>query len=883
MVWKVSTQPRPGSLTGQADSRGKTTPRESKFIFTREIFGLSLSIFAPILTMLLEHLFWPVVRPFTWFFFYPAIIFSSWIGGVTGGILASLLSTLLAWWSFVPPEHLFWKSEVRYLVSAGFFLGVSLVITFFHGSVRRKTQQIASALNEAREAGNELQAAHDGITRLFEQASDGIFIVDLSGHILKLNAAACRMLGYPEEQSDEIVGQSLDAFLASANIKGFWQAKERSRTREVQIEEWSLRRADRTEFPVEISAKAFPDDRWQIFSRDISERKFTERKLNQINRANRALSRCNQVLVRANDERALLVQVCDIVVRDAGYPFCWVGQAMNNEAKTVEVIAESGLDSDYTSSLGVTWRDDASGRGPTGTCIRSRKTVVTRDIASSSEMAPWRERALMHGYASSLAIPLFLGAEVFGALSIYASEADAFSADEVNLLTELAKDLAFGISTLRTRAERTRAEEELRTLNAELEERVLVRTRELQKAHEQEFEIGCKIQQTLLLDPLPEYMAGICIAALALPTQRIDGDFVVFTKPRGRAFDVIVGDVMGKGIPAALLGAATKSHLLKALGQLSASSRADELPRPEDVVMRMHADISRQLVNLESFVTLSYTRIDPLRRIAQLVDCGHTGMIQLHGKSGTADLRHGDNLPLGVREDEIYKQRTFSLEAGDSVFLFSDGITEARNASGEIFGLDRLREFIEEHKELEPAALVEAIRGAVVSYCGSDHLADDVTMVAVRVDETGPPIQKAVKTIKSDLRQLHEAREFVRSFCEHLPDGLLSCTSVDALELAVNEAASNIMKHAYHGRTDRLIHIEAEAFPSRATIQLHHDGSPFSPKPVSQLPGGTLRESGWGLFMLSRCVDEVHYFLDERGGSCICLTRHTDPKRKMKR
>jgi sigma-B regulation protein RsbU (phosphoserine phosphatase) len=753
MAGKASARP----IAGHADPqpRHRAVAKSSWLTSNRaqEVLCMLPAILSPIVTALAQHALWPMIRPFAWFLFYPSVLLGSWISGVSGGIAATLLSTLLVWWSFVPPEHTLLKDDPRYLMPALVFLIVGVLISFVQGRLKKTTVQVVKALNDTRNA---------------------------------------------------------------------------------------------------------------------------ERSLTQINRANRALSRCNQALIRAVDEDRLLTQVCDVVVQDAGYPFCWVGRALNDAAKTVKVVAESGRNSNYADSPGVTWADDPLGRGPTGTSIRTRKAVIARNILASPEMAPWHEQAQRHGYASSIAIPLLTDGDVFGALSIYASEPDAFLPGEVKLLTELAEDLAFGIAALRTKAQHAKAEEELRTLNAELEQRVTARTRELQRAREYEFEIGSRIQQNLLLDHLPAHIPGVSVAALTLPTQRIDGDFIIFTEPRGRTFDVIVGDVMGKGVPAALLGAATKSHLLKAIGQLSASSPPDELPKPENIVMRMHADIAHQLIELESFVTLSYVRIDPLRSVVQLVDCGHTGMIHLHEKTGKTDLLRGDNLPLGVREEELYEQKSFALERGDSLFLFSDGITEARNSYGEVFGSERLRECIEAKRLLEPAAMVEAIHLAVIAYCGSEHLADDVTFVAVCVEEIGPPMAKSVMTIGSNLCELSQARVFIRSFYEKLPSGLLSEDSAGALELAVDEATSNIIKHAYHGRPDRWIHIEAEAFPGRVVIRLHHRGSPYSAKPVSPPLVDTLRESGLGLYLLSQCVDDVQYFQDEQGGNCICLTKRTD-------
>jgi anti-sigma regulatory factor (Ser/Thr protein kinase) len=96
---------------------------------------------------------------------------------------------------------------------------------------------------------------------------------------------------------------------------------------------------------------------------------------------------------------------------------------------------------------------------------------------------------------------------------------------------------------------------------------------------------------------------------------------------------------------------------------------------------------------------------------------------------------------------------------------------------------------------------------------------------------------------------------------------------VAALELAVNEAASNIMKHAYHGREGQWIHLEAEAFPGRLAFQLHHLGDPFEPSsaPRPLLDGS--RDSGFGAYIIAQSVDEVRYYRDERGRNCIALVK----------
>jgi PAS domain S-box-containing protein len=611
---------------------------------------------------------------------------------------------------------------------------------------------------------------------------------------------------------------------------------------------------------------------------DITERKRAQQELLRLNRALRALSLCNAALIRATEEFAWLDRICRIIVEEAGYRLCWVGHAEHDEAKTVAVVAHAGIEDGYLKTANVTWGDTDRGLGPVGTSIRTGQAQIVKDTAADPVFAPWRTEALKRGYGSMIAIPLVVAAEPFGTLAIYAAESDAFHEEEVTLLTELASDLAFGIGALRTRSERERAEQEVRTLNAELEERVRARTAELEAARDREATIGFRIQQMLLLTQPPTDVPGVQVAALTIPSQRIDGDFYHFFRHENESLDVIVADVMGKGVPAALLAGATKSNVLEALCHLMAMSRDGGLPEPKEIVTLAHADMVRQLIDLDSFVTLSYARLDLKRHVLDLVDCGHTGMLVVRGKTGTCEMVRGDSLPLGIREGETFDQVAVPFEAGDLFLFYSDGITDMRNRTGQLFGLDRLVDCVRNNRHLEPESLVDEIRKAAVAFADSDRPADDLTCVAVKVVDVRQTLARAELEIRSDPTDLSRVRAFVRDFGRMLPAGLLDEDEIAGLELAVNEAASNIMKHAYHGRADQRIELDAETFPDRVSIRLYHLGDSFDPTSVSPPALDGSRESGFGTYLIAKSVDEVRYSRDERGKNCVALIKVLDPQ-----
>ena len=185
-------------------------------------------------------------------------------------------------------------------------------------------------------------------------------------------------------------------------------------------------------------------------------------RLQQVNRMYRTIIHCNHHMIRAEEEDTLAQGFCSVMVEEGGYRMAWVGYAEFDEARSIRPIAYAGLESGYLDNLDLTWADNDRGSGPGARCIREQRIVVTRDIANDPRFGFWREEATKRGYASSVALPLKIGAGTLGFLGMYSERIDAFDEEELGLLTEAADDLAYGITAVRDRRERKRAMEAVR-------------------------------------------------------------------------------------------------------------------------------------------------------------------------------------------------------------------------------------------------------------------------------------------------------------------------------------------------------------------------------------------------------------------------------------
>lgn len=194
---------------------------------------------------------------------------------------------------------------------------------------------------------------------------------------------------------------------------------------------------------------------------DVTSKVQADELLQRKTRALYILSRCNEALVKLKNEEELLNEICCISVEEGQYSLAWIGFAQSDQKKSIRVAAKQGAEVSYLDDIWVTWDDSEFGIGPAGNTIRTNLPTINQNIPTDLQFRPWREKALKHGFQSSIAIPIKVFGETVGVFMLYSSVANAFQEEEVNLLTDLVSDLSYGLESIRTLEKQKDLEDEL--------------------------------------------------------------------------------------------------------------------------------------------------------------------------------------------------------------------------------------------------------------------------------------------------------------------------------------------------------------------------------------------------------------------------------------
>ena len=301
----------------------------------------------------------------------------------------------------------------------------------------------------------------------FNQAAVGIARASLGGRLLEVNGKLCSMLGYSRE---ELLARTYldithpdDREISTENTNRLVAGRVGS---ELPLLETRCVRKDGSPVWVTVAVAIVRNtggtpDYFMAVIQDITDRKRAEHAMLRVNCALRVLGICNNVLLRAETEMQLLQRMCDKIVGVGDYLRTWVGIVEHDEQKTVRPIAYAGYAPGFIEQAQVTWTDNEHGRGPAGKAVRTRKLQVVQNAHTDLAFRLWQANAARLGYGSVLALPLISLNGVLGVLIIYSSEVDAFNASEMQLLNEVANEIAYGMVALRTRVAHETSEKRL--------------------------------------------------------------------------------------------------------------------------------------------------------------------------------------------------------------------------------------------------------------------------------------------------------------------------------------------------------------------------------------------------------------------------------------
>jgi len=328
--------------------------------------------------------------------------------------------------------------------------------------------------------------------------------------------------------------------------------------------------------------------------------------------------------------------------------------------------------------------------------VTNGKSVLTSDAQADPRFMGGT--VMLQGVRSVLAVPLGVGANVFGIIYADSPLSDnRFTEDHLKVLTTLASVAA------------------IRVENARLTEEQMERER-----LEREQQVASEIQQRFLPATAP-IVEGYELQGISFPCYEIGGDYYDFIQREGGSLVVALGDVSGKGTAAALL-----------MSSLHAAVHAQA--DTHDSIVKTISAVNRYLVESippNRFVTLFYAELDPKAGSLTFLNAGHNPPLIVH-TGGTMEQLASGGLPLGIMSDAEFREGHTKLHPGDVLVIYSDGVSEAVNPSGEEFGPTRLYEVVARNLDASAGGIRDRIESALTKFCQGTPAADDITLVIVK-------------------------------------------------------------------------------------------------------------------------------------------------------
>jgi len=361
---------------------------------------------------------------------------------------------------------------------------------------------------------------------------------------------------------------------------------------------------------------------------------------------------------------------------------------------------------------------------------------------------------------------------------------------------------------------------------------------------DQELGVARQIQKSFLpLDPPCGH--DLEIRAFYEPAREVSGDFYDFLECGSSECALIVADVSGKGVPAALQMARTTSQIRAVAPQCQSPSE----------LLKLVNDFLCKFQIGGIFVTLICAILDPACRRIRISSAGHCA--PLRRRNGvTEQLQMEAGIPLGISAGFEYPEAQFDLAPGDLFFFFTDGLVEARNARQEEYGVERLTEALRSAPG-DVNGTIESVVANVSEFVRDAPQHDDLTLLATQF-----LLPEESLVFESHPRHLSLGRRFVE---RHARKAGFDDMTVSQIVLAVDEAIANVIRHSYEMRPDGRIELRADLTDHDLGILIRDYGKACDPNQIRPRPLEEIRPGGLGTHFIRSVMDEVDYTPQEQG------------------